>query len=132
MVPKAIGHIIRTYHYFISVLWSWHMLEFVRLHWKSLQNILYIGCVCLRNLRPLCHSSQLVDDSLLIKMALVKARSLCSKTFILRDYFTSKSLDVLFVTEMWLCSGDLSPFPDWLPWTVNLFTLRVFWEGVEV
>lgn len=66
------------------------MLEFVRLHWKSLQNILYIGCVCLRNLRPLCHSSQLVDDSLLIKMALVNARSLYNKMFILRDFFYFK------------------------------------------
>lgn len=47
---------------------------------------------------------------MLIEMALVYARSLCNKTFILRDLFASKSLDVLFVTEMWLSSGDLSPF----------------------
>ncbi len=73
------------------------------------------GGVCLQNLRPLCHSSQSVGDSLLIKMALVNARSLCNKMFILRDFFTSKSLDVLFVTETWLSSGDLSPFADLAP-----------------
>ncbi len=71
--------------------------------------------MCLQNLRPLCHSSQSVGDSLLIKMALVNARSLCNKMFILRDFFTSKSLDVLFVTETWLSSGNLSPFADLAP-----------------
>lgn len=84
--------------------------------------------VCLQNLRPLCRLSQSVGNSLLIEMALVYARSLCNKTFILRDLFTSKSLDVLFVTEMWLSSGDLLLLT-WLSWTVNLLTLHKFLAG---
>lgn len=72
--------------------------------------------VNLRNFRSLCYASQSVaGDSLLIKMALVNARSLCNKTFILRDFLTSKLLYVLLVTETWLSSGDLSPFADLVP-----------------
>lgn len=45
-------------------------------------------------------------------MALVNARSLVNKTFILHDFFSSNALDFLFVTETWLTVGDLSPFSD--------------------
>ncbi len=43
-----------------------------------------------------------------VKMALVNARSLSNKTFILNDFFTSHAMDFLFVTETWLKNGDIS------------------------
>ncbi len=58
---------------------------------------------------------QPVGESIRVKMALVNARSLVNKTFILHDFFSSNVLDFLFVTETWLTLGDLSPFSDLVP-----------------
>ncbi len=41
-------------------------------------------------------------------MALINARSLANKTFILNDLFASHKLDFVFITETWLKAGDMS------------------------
>ncbi len=48
-------------------------------------------------------------------MALVNARSISNKSFILKDFFTLHSLDFLFITETWLKHGDLMPLVEIAP-----------------
>lgn len=48
-------------------------------------------------------------------MALVNARSLVNKTFILQDFFNLNKLDFLLVTETWMSMGDTSPFSELVP-----------------
>ncbi len=67
------------------------------------------------NLRLLCDVSQLAYESILVKMALVNARSVVNKTFILNDFFTLQRLNFLFLTETWNNIGDLSPFTELVP-----------------
>ncbi len=43
-----------------------------------------------------------------VAMALINARSLANKTFILNDLFASHKLDFVFITETWLKAGDMS------------------------
>lgn len=51
-----------------------------------------------------------------LKMALINARSVVNKTFIINDFFSSSDLDFFFlITETWLSAGDLSPFSELLP-----------------
>lgn len=50
-----------------------------------------------------------------VRAALVNARSLVNKTFILKELFSEYNLDFLFVTETWLNVGELSPFSELLP-----------------
>lgn len=56
-----------------------------------------------------------IAESQALRMALINARSLSNKSFILNDFFTTNSLDFLFVTETWLkpdefsSLGELSP-----------------------
>ena len=50
-----------------------------------------------------------------VKFALINARSVANKTFILNDVLTSKKLDFLFITETWLRGGDLSSFVELCP-----------------
>uniref|UniRef100_A0A3B5PWL6 Reverse transcriptase domain-containing protein n=3 Tax=Xiphophorus maculatus TaxID=8083 RepID=A0A3B5PWL6_XIPMA len=50
-----------------------------------------------------------------VSLALLNARSLANKTFMLHDLFTSRDLDFLFITETWLQEGQLSPFSELLP-----------------
>ncbi len=49
------------------------------------------------------------------RMALVNARSLANKSFILNYFFTSNNLDILYVTETWLGVGESSVFSEVLP-----------------
>ncbi len=63
------------------------------------------GGVCSSHLRSLRRTSQSTVDSLQIRMALINARSMVNQTFILNDFFTSRDLDFLFVTETWLTPG---------------------------
>ena len=49
------------------------------------------------------------------RCALVNARSICNKTFILQDSFTSNSLEILFITEIWMSVGDSSAFTELVP-----------------
>lgn len=45
-------------------------------------------------------------DSINIKMALINTRSIVNKSFILNNFFTSQSLDFLFITETWVNPGE--------------------------
>lgn len=66
-----------------------------------------------QNLLSLCRSSRPAGHSALAKLALVNARSLANKIFILNDFFTTRNY-FLLVTETWLNLGELSPFSDLL------------------
>ncbi len=48
-------------------------------------------------------------------MALVNARSVSNKTFILNDFFTSRGLDFLFLTETWTGADESSIFGELCP-----------------
>lgn len=79
------------------------------------------GSVCVRNLRLLCWTTQAADCLVRVRMALVNARSAVNKTFILNDFFTSRSLEFLFVTETWFTARDVSPFSELLPGNCKCF-----------
>ncbi len=84
---------------------------FSSLHRHGLYVCDHLGRVNLHNLWPLCRATQLESDSSLLKMALINARSLVNKTYILNEYFTAKPLDFLCLTETWIkpcksCSLD--------------------------
>lgn len=55
------------------------------------------------------------------KMALINARSLVNKTFLLNDFFTTHKLDFMFITESWTKVGDLTPFSDLVPADCTFF-----------
>ncbi|KAL6459482.1 hypothetical protein MHYP_G00329540 [Metynnis hypsauchen] len=73
----------------------------------------------LSNLRQLAHTSTTViqprREMTPVKIALFNARSLANKTFLLNDFFTSRSLDILFVVETWLSAGDSSSLAELSP-----------------
>lgn len=48
-------------------------------------------------------------------MALVNARSICNKTFILNYFFTRHNLDILFLSETWAGVGEFSVFKELCP-----------------
>ncbi len=78
----------------------------------------YRGGVCLKHLRSLPRAKQRKESTtnpLYLRMTLINTRSVTNKTFILSDLFSSRNLDFLFLTETWLCPGDLSPFSELLP-----------------
>ena len=50
-----------------------------------------------------------------LRMALINVRSLSNKSFILNDFFLSRELDYMFLTETWLQTGDFIPFSELLP-----------------
>lgn len=70
-----------------------------------------------RNLRPLCRALRSCEAQAPApaRIGLVNARSLVNKTFILRDVFSSRDLDLLLVTETWLGVGECSPLSELLP-----------------
>ncbi len=72
-----------------------------------------------QDLRPLCQVPLKVSTAELpavpTRIGLVNARSLANKTFILRNFFTSRDLDFLCVTETWLRVGESSVFSELLP-----------------
>ncbi len=76
--------------------------------------IRYINHLYLRSLHDGNPIKSLVQSSLSssvttpVTMALIIARSLANKTFILNDPFASHKLDFLFITEIWLKAGDMS------------------------
>lgn len=47
-----------------------------------------------------------------VHMALINARSVVNKTFILNDFYITHGLDFLFITETWLNDSDTSPFAE--------------------
>lgn len=69
------------------------------------------------NLRSLCRVSRTfsaADPPVPARFGLVNARSLANKTFVLKDFFTSRGLDFLCVTETWLSDGESSAFTEFL------------------
>jgi len=64
------------------------------------------GGVNFNNIRPLEYArcSQ-TPEHLAAKLALLNARSVSSKTFILKDFFIQRHLDILFLTETWIGAG---------------------------
>ncbi len=64
---------------------------------------------------PLNRGSQTESNPPPLRMALLNVLSLVNKTFILHDFFISRSLDFLFMTETWTKEGDLSPFSELVP-----------------
>ncbi len=76
------------------------------------------GGVCLKHLRSLPWAKQHKESTsnpLHLRMTLINTRSVTNKTFLLSDLFSSRNLDFVFLTETWLCPGDLSPFSELLP-----------------
>lgn len=67
------------------------------------------------NLRSLRKAGVSLDVTHPPKMALINARSLGNKTFLLNDFFSSYSLDFMFITESWTKVGDLTPFSELVP-----------------
>jgi len=88
----------------------------------------------LRNLRSLSRDGSPVtfcDSSLIVKsssdptpvtMALINARSLANKTFILNDLFLSQEIDFLFVTETWLNAGEMTSLSELSPPGCSFFS----------
>lgn len=68
--------------------------------------------VNLRNIKSLKYVRQSQTQTVVshVKMALVNARSVSNKTFILNDFFTSHELDFLFLTETWTGRPSLANF----------------------
>lgn len=62
------------------------------------------------NLQPLARVTVAAKAPDPASFALVNARSLVNKTFILKDIFESRGLDFLFVTETSMPVGELSAF----------------------
>ena len=69
------------------------------------------------NLKPLNRVSRAADTptTVLTSCALINARSVRKKSFILNNLFSSNSLDILFVTETWIQPGMSAAFTDLLP-----------------
>ncbi|XP_059181166.1 serine/threonine-protein kinase Chk2-like [Centropristis striata] len=53
-------------------------------------------------LRPLKRAASPATEELELRMALLNTRSLVNKTFLLNDFFTSRDLDFMLLTETWL------------------------------
>lgn len=68
----------------------------------------------LRTLPRAGKSEVLSERTPRFRMVLLNARSVVNKTVILNDFFTSRQLDFLFITESWITNGDLSPFSELL------------------
>lgn len=71
------------------------------------------GWVCLNRLRAFSQARQ-SEVSSESRMALLNARSVVNKTVIINDFFSLRELDLLFITESWITTGDLSPFSELL------------------
>ncbi|KAK7918616.1 hypothetical protein WMY93_009900 [Mugilogobius chulae] len=50
-----------------------------------------------------------------LRLALLNTRSMSNKTFLLNDFFVSRDLDYMFLTETWLHVGECSAFSELLP-----------------
>ncbi|KAI2645456.1 RNA-directed DNA polymerase from mobile element jockey [Labeo rohita] len=67
------------------------------------------------HLRPLGRAVSSASDDRTLRLGLINARSLANKTFLLNDFFTSRELDFMFLTETWLHAGELTSFSELLP-----------------
>lgn len=55
------------------------------------------------------------------KLALINARSVVNKTFLLNDFYSSHNLDFMFITESWIKVGDLTPLSELVPANCTFF-----------
>lgn len=60
------------------------------------------GGVDFRHLHPLARTSKPDHEEIILRLALLNAKSLANKTFVLNDFFTSRELDFMLLTETWL------------------------------
>lgn len=79
------------------------------------------GGANLQSLRPLDREPLMAEELTPTRIALVNARSLTNKSFIFNDFFTSRALDFLCVTETWLNARELSVFSEVLPIDCTFF-----------
>ncbi len=103
---------------YIPVIWSSYRCSCIGSNDKS--RGINFGNITLLKHAPL--SSRRSACTTTAKMALVNARSISNKSFILNDFFTSHSLDFLFITETWLKHGDLMPLVEIAPLDCAFFS----------
>ncbi len=83
---------------------------------KNKKCCVYNFVQCTSNLRLIWRSTQPQGEVVSpFHVALINARSLVNKTFILNYFFTLHTLDALCITETWIKPGDLSPFTELVP-----------------
>ncbi|KAI2646105.1 RNA-directed DNA polymerase from mobile element jockey [Labeo rohita] len=73
------------------------------------------GGVDSSHLRPLGRAVSSASDDRTLHLGLINARSLANKTFLLNDFFTSRELDFMFLTETCLHAGELMSFSELFP-----------------
>ncbi|XP_049891926.1 uncharacterized protein LOC126384729 isoform X1 [Epinephelus moara] len=73
------------------------------------------GGVNRRNLRALDRAALPGPEEKDLHLALFNARSIANKTFLLNDFFVSRKLDFMFLTETWLHVGESTPLSELLP-----------------
>lgn len=73
--------------------------------------------VNLRNLRPVVKIEALPNAGVMsmLKWGLINARSVANKTFILKEFFVTHTLDILCITESWISSGEWSAVNELVP-----------------
>uniref|UniRef100_A0AAZ1XJ66 Reverse transcriptase domain-containing protein n=1 Tax=Oreochromis aureus TaxID=47969 RepID=A0AAZ1XJ66_OREAU len=78
-----------------------------------------------KNLRPvdLVANASEVLDPVPLRLGLINTRSVANKTFILKDFFLSRALDLLFLTETWISPGELSAFIELVPADCTFFNV---------
>ena len=76
-----------------------------------------LGGVNHGNLKPLSRAARAANTaaSTATRCALLNARSVKKKSFILNDLFSSHALDILFVTETWMKPGESAALTELLP-----------------
>jgi len=74
------------------------------------------------HLRPLIRTTPSASPERKLCMALLNARSIVNKTFLLNDFFTSRELDLMFLTETWVHAGEYTPFSELLPPDCTFFS----------
>lgn len=60
-------------------------------------------------LRPMKRAVLPAIEELNLRMALLNTRSLVNTTFLVNDFFTSRDLDFMLLTETWLLEGESTP-----------------------
>ena len=74
------------------------------------------------HLRQLRRTTPSASPERKLCMALLNARSIANKTFLLNDFFTSRELDFMFLTETWVHAGEYTPFSELLPPDCTFFS----------
>lgn len=79
-------------------------------------------CVCVANLHALECAALPTDKEVKIQMALLDACSLSNETFVFLDFYVSRGLDLMFLTETWMCEGDVAPLTELCPSDSSFFS----------